>query len=1410
MADKNKILGIDIGSISASVVGMTPEGEISSCDYAIHSGRIEETLTRMLQKHDLTPVIGIAATSSTPPVVKSDAVYDSRVSAITASKRLHPDARSILIVGGEKFGLVLFDDQGRYLNYRANTSCAAGTGSFLDQQASRLGLTGIEEIDEMALRNRGKMPKIASRCAVFAKTDLIHAQQQGFSLEEICDGLSFGLVKNIADTLFSNLTPGGPMVFCGGVSRNRSVRRHFSRLLGLEIIADEYSSCYGAMGAALSLIGDGAYGEAERFARPVDVITPREKKKSYFYEPLTLKMSDYPSFESLERFEFNAAVTGFPVPVEVDVYERLDQGSGHGAYLGIDIGSTSTKAALVDRSGRVLAGFYTRTSGRPVAAVQALLECIHSLFERAHAILQIISVGTTGAGRKLIAEVLGADVALDEITAHARAAVELDPDVDTIIEIGGQDSKFTTLSNGTVTFSVMNYVCAAGTGSFIEEQAKMLGCALSESSGMAEGSRAPMSSDRCTVFMERDVNHYLSSGYGVGEVLASVLHSVRDNYLTKVAIEKNIGQRIFFQGATAKNRALVAAFEQRLGKPIMVSKFCHITGAVGAALHLLDLKSEQTRFRGIDLYKSPIPVRNETCELCANRCTITKAEVRGESVAYGFLCGRDDDSRKPAEKHASFDLLRLRTDAFQRTRTDAAAGVTVGIPAALHLFDELDMWEHFFELLSIRTVTSTRYRGGIAEGKRLAGAEFCAPLAALHGHVNYLSERADYIFLPFYMEDRQKDGKIKRNYCYYTQYSPSVILSAIEIRNREKILTPLIRSNRGTLHLKLELYRLIKRIKGGGIGFMQVSAAYDSAFERHRESQEKLRGIFVRETAHASDVGVVFLGRPYTVLSPSMNNGIPGIFARHGIKTFFQDMLPPFPSVGTGDSGILTDEVHWKYAAAILEAASAVAHMQGVYPVFISSFKCTPDSYAVEYFKKIMDTFHKPYLVLQLDEHDSSLGYETRIEAGIRSFRNHFRSSARTKGSPRIIERSGFTGSGKAFDGRTLLFPNWDSLVCSLLEACLRSEGIDARIVREDPGSIKKSMRFNTGQCIPLNIIIENSIEYIERNGLDPSRTVIWSPDSKLSCNLGMFPHYTKYILESYGRGLEKIQVYKGDVTFVDLSVRTAVRCYPAYLFGGMLRRMGCFIRPYEHRRGDADEAVSRGREILYETLLGSGPLEGALEDVIRLFERIPVTRTNRPKVAIFGDLYVRDNDVMNQNLIRTIEDNGGEAITTPYSEYIGIVAHRYVKKWLRQGLISDAALGKALMKMMDHLNARYYRYFNRVLGGGVFRVRDDSDKLLSPFNLSLYHTGESMDNILKIFHLVETHPDLSLFVQTNPSYCCPSLVTEAMADAIERITGIPIVTIEYDGTGGSKNDDLIPYLKYPRQLRKRDCGKAV
>ncbi|RPJ79898.1 MAG: CoA activase, partial [Deltaproteobacteria bacterium] len=343
MIKNSNILGVDIGSVSISLAEITPDKQIWKTSYEFHQGMIRETLSRMLEEYDVTGICGIAATSSTPLLVKVNQQYDNRIAVMKACDHFHGQVQAILIVGGEKFGLIRFDDKGNYRDFKANTSCAAGTGSFLDQQAGRLGLKNTQALSELAFANTGSVPRIASRCAVFAKTDLVHAQQEGFALSQICDGLCRGLAKNIVDTLFAGESFQGKIVFTGGVAKNRSVVRHISSLIDQEVVVGE--SFYGAAGAALHLLDELLLKDRVRLFSVADVLISKKSGKKWFYPPLKFQDTIYPDFPGIESFAYEPfdIQSGFSGRVETDLYENLRNTSPE-AYLGMDIGSTSTKA----------------------------------------------------------------------------------------------------------------------------------------------------------------------------------------------------------------------------------------------------------------------------------------------------------------------------------------------------------------------------------------------------------------------------------------------------------------------------------------------------------------------------------------------------------------------------------------------------------------------------------------------------------------------------------------------------------------------------------------------------------------------------------------------------------------------------------------------------------------------------------------------------------------------------------------------------------------------------------------------------------------------------------------------------------------------------------------------------------
>jgi predicted nucleotide-binding protein (sugar kinase/HSP70/actin superfamily) len=584
----------------------------------------------------------------------------------------------------------------------------------------------------------------------------------------------------------------------------------------------------------------------------------------------------------------------------------------------------------------------------------------------------------------------------------------------------------------------------------------------------------------------------------------------------------------------------------------------------------------------------------------------------------------------------------------------------------------------------------------------------------------------------------------------------------------------------------------IKPLLKSGISYFTVFNAFNEALSFYSNQKQLLAKDFEEQFKPDENLSVVLMGRPYIVLSKTLNKGIPEIFNSLGIKAFYQDMISS-DDVDMEDITMSLKKVPWYFVTKILETAKVISNTRNLYPVLITAFKCAPDSFIIEYFKKIFNACNKPYLILQIDEHDSNMGYETRIEAAIRSFINH----------SSIIDQKGRSETNqilpqitKDIADKTLLFPTWDPIVSPLLVSNLRRIGIDARLMKSSELIIKKSMAHNTGQCLPLNIIAQEFIEYIEEHNLDPADTMLWAVDSKLSCNIRLYPEYIKSILENYGRGLEKAHVYSGLLTHLEISLSACYHAYFAYLLGGLIRMTGCKIRPYEVNKGDTERVIHESIRILEVAFLGKTSMDKAVSEVIYRFDRILRLEGNKPKVALFGDFYVCDNDVMNQKLNQTIEEAGGEVITTPYTDFIKMSLENVIRRTISRGEYLIAAQQRVLSSCLKLLEDKYYRYFEKYLGPQKVINPKELEKHLSRFNINPYNSGESYDNILKIFYILENYPDVSLFLQTNPAYCCPSLVTEAMTNEIKNITGVPIVTLTYDGTNDYKNDVIIPYLQ--------------
>jgi len=607
-------IGYDIGSISVNrAVLDSGHAVIDVLPYNRHHGEpldvVKNDLAGLLKKYGGDKIWGLAFTGSGGKGVAFGvgARFINEIEALmNASRHLIPDASTVIDIGGQdsKYIDLAIGD------YAMNELCAAGTGSFLDQQASRFGLT-IEQFAKVALKSNSP-ETIAGRCSVFAKSDMIHLQQEAAKDEDIMLGLCYAMARSFKSGIVKGKKFTPPVVFCGGVSYNQAMVKAFTDVLGQKLIVPGHNVSMGAIGAALSAAGKEGKIKASALVKDMESYMRGLKYERDTFSPLVLEKSVLPAYSEGD-YSYGK--------------NKVD------AYLGIDVGSISTNVVAIDSDQKLIAKCYLRTAGRPIEAVR---KGIASIGKKVGDKINVKGVGTTGSGRYLIGDFVGSDTVINEITAQATAAAAIDKSVDTIFEIGGQDSKYISLENGVVVDFEMNKVCAAGTGSFLEEQSERFDIKIEDFASIALKAKNPIDlGERCTVFMETNVYSHYQKGARVDNILAGLAYSIVMNYINRVVARKKIGKKIFFQGAVAFNHSVVAAFENYLDTKIIVPPHHEVTGAIGAAIVAMENSKGHTNFRGFDrIAQVSYSQSSFECNGCPNHCDIKKVSIEGEKPLF--------------------------------------------------------------------------------------------------------------------------------------------------------------------------------------------------------------------------------------------------------------------------------------------------------------------------------------------------------------------------------------------------------------------------------------------------------------------------------------------------------------------------------------------------------------------------------------------------------------------------------------------------------------------------------------------------------------------------------------------------------------------------------------------------------
>lgn len=1371
---QKKYIGLDIGSVSVKAVLINERKEILENHYVRSHGQPVETfllvLRDMFNRTHIDDIDGIAITGTGGKLISelmNIAFINEVVAHSQATTTLYPEVRTIIEIGGEDSKLMLIEkdastQQTKVSDFSMNTMCAAGTGSFLDQQATRLGIAIEKEFGELALKSKNP-PRIAGRCSVFAKTDMIHLQQEGTPVHDIVAGLCYAMARNFKSNIGKGKEFFKPVVFQGGVAANIGMVKAFEDILELkpgELIIPKYFNVMGAIGAVFTMMAKGIHSPFRGLKEVEEYLRSRSAKASNL-EPL--QSDNYKIVDGIH-------------PIVGD--EKIE------AYVGVDVGSISTNIVVIDKQKNVLARRYLMTAGRPLEAVkQGLYEVGLEVGDK----VVVCGAGTTGSGRYLTGDFIGADIAKNEITAHATAAANVDKNVDTIFEIGGQDSKFIRLENGAIVDFAMNKVCAAGTGSFLEEQAEKLSVSIKgEFSKRALSSCCPSHlGERCTVFMESDLNHHQQRGTSKDDLLAGLSYSVVLNFINRVVEDRKIGNTIFFQGGVAANRGVKAAFEKVTGKKIVVPPHHDIMGAIGSAIIAMEERTwEKSRFKGFDLRHKRYELSSFVCKDCSNICEIRKVTIDGENpLHYGSRCGKFDDERSLKKGRHLPRLFRERKDAlfntYKKNKPDQPIGKKIGIPQVSTFHDLYPMWKAFFIELGLDVVTSRDTNKDIIyNGVEVITAETCFPIKVAHGHViDMLNRDIDYLFLPSVVNLTHSSPRLTHSYaCPYVQCIPYLVRSAIDFKEKKfEVLSPVIHFEYGEEYVDKTLRQIAKSIgRTGEVVEIAIKSAREALQAFHKTLEA--RGSEVLEKLGENEKAFVLISRSYNGCDTGMNLGLPDKLRDLGVLTIPLDFL----KLDIEEVAHDYPNMYWKTGQKFLAAARIIARDKRLYPLYITNFGCGPDSFITKFFTKELGG--KPCLIIEIDEHSSDVGAITRCEAFIDSLKNVKPSTDRKKLRDDVPIRN-LTEKKR----RTIYIP----YMCDhgrMIAASMRANGVMAEALpMANKQSIDIGRKFTSGkECYPAILTTGDIVKKAMSPDFDPEASAFFMATASGPCRFGQYNKFHRMVLDELG--FPNVPIYtmdqgeNYDEDTKSLGTHFRKLAWNGIMYIDLLQKLQRETRPYELQKGETDT--------IYEGFVKKA--EAALEkhqDLVELareasfaFANIKVDRSKpRPLIGVIGETYVRCNEFANNFLTRNIERLGGEVFIPPFAEWINYIAH-----CRRESCLFEKDYKGFFGEFISDIVQRYDAYrLTKVFKGRIRHFLKEAPikeliKKGKPYIDDSYK-GDPVLSMGKAIEYVEEGFDG--LVNVIPFHCMPGTVVNGVLERFQKdFYGMPCLKLSFDG----------------------------
>ena len=1289
-------VGLDVGSTTVKIVVMNDKLETIYNDYQRHFSDTKNTVCNVLESlssmyPESTFTIALTGSGAMSAANFLDLPFIQEVvSCKRAVEKYIPQTDVVIELGGEDAKIIYFD---KSIEQRMNGTCAGGTGAFIDQMASLLHTdpTGLNEL----AKNHQMIYPIASRCGVFAKTDIQPLLNEGAAKEDIAASIFQAVVNQTISGLACGRPIRGKVAFLGGPLNYLSeLRNRFIETLHLEgdsIIIPEEAHLLVAKGAALDSLE----------AKPITV----EKLKSKI-EVLRISHDDT-SNPLAPLFSIDADYQEFKERHDKDTVEKADLKTYEGdAFVGIDAGSTTTKLVLIDNEGRLLYSLYGSNEGNPLQSVIKMLKQLYSELPEA---VTLRFSGVTGYGEKLIQTALNVDLNEIETIAHYTAAKKFMPNVTSIVDIGGQDMKYIKMKNGAIDNIMLNEACSSGCGSFIETFAKSLNLSIEEFVQAAIESRRPVDlGSRCTVFMNSKIKQAQKEGYSVGDISAGLSYSVIKNAIQKVMKirdMKKLGAHIVVQGGTFYNDAVLRAFELIVGRNVVRPDIAGLMGAYGVALLAkeqyeanLDMEYVSTITKNEDLDKLKIDISHVRCNGCENHCLLTINKFsNGARYISGNRC-----EKGAGIVQGKTELPNLVKYKYERLfnykpldEKDAPRG-TIGIPRVLNMYEDYPFWFTFLTNLGFKVIISEKsnrktYEKGM---ESMPSESVCFPAKLSHGHViGLIKQGIKTIFYPCMPYSRKEYDKADNHYNCPIVISYSEVLknNIEELKEKDiKFLNPFLPFEAKNLAKTImELpefaeYNFTKK------ELLEAAKKAEEEYQNFKEDIRKKGQETVEYIEKNNLKGIVLAGRPYHV-DPEVNHGIDTLITSLGLCVLTEDSIS-----NQAEPKPLRVVNQWVFHARLYAAADFAGKHDNLELVQLNSFGCGVDAVTTDQVEEILTSYGKMYTLIKIDEINNLGAVRIRIRSLLASMKKRLANKELEKGTGDYeIHKKIFTKEMKD-EGYTILIPQMAPIHFELLETAVRSCGYNVELLRNcTEHTVETGLKYvNNDACYPSILTTGQMIEALESGKYDINKTALIMSQTGGGCRATNYIGFIRKALKDAGFenvpvisfnvvGMEKMPGFKITLPLIEKLLKMVV-------YADLLQKMLTKNRAYEVNKGETqklfDEWMEKCKKLLEKSSMKE--FKQSIYDIVNDFEKIELdTSVEKPKVGIVGEVLIKYHPYGNNFVADKLEEEGAEVVLPDFMGFIKFIAtHKITFNQLIKTDKIKSKIFKTAIKLIDLL----------------------------------------------------------------------------------------------------------------------------